>query len=251
MIRAFIALMFLALPVQGEEIIAALSQNKVGITASFNGSEILVFGAIKHDKPSSEMRAIDVIITISGPPQPVTVRRKEKVAGIWVNTDAVEVDEAPSFYAVAASLPLNVALNDVDDLRHKITINRAIRSVGAPQDVENSETFTEALIRIRKANGLYQVLDNGVTILDQTLFRSNIALPANLVEGVYETRVYSAFDGEIVGEYRTFIDVRKVGIEAWIYNLAHRRPLIYGLLSLTIAIIAGWGASTIFRYVRG
>ncbi|MEM7491144.1 MAG: TIGR02186 family protein, partial [Pseudomonadota bacterium] len=38
--------------------------------------------------------------------------------------------------------------------------------------------------------------------------------------------------------------------ERFIYNLAHDRPLIYGLLSLAIAIAAGWGASAVFRLVR-
>jgi hypothetical protein len=39
-------------------------------------------------------------------------------------------------------------------------------------------------------------------------------------------------------------------LERWIYNLAHAYPLIYGILSLTIAIIAGWLASAVFRYIR-
>jgi len=47
------------------------------------------------------------------------------------------------------------------------------------------------------------------------------------------------------------IPVRKVGLERAIYTLAHERPLIYGLLSLFIAIAAGWLASAVFRYMRG
>ena len=44
--------------------------------------------------------------------------------------------------------------------------------------------------------------------------------------------------------------MRKVGLERLIYTLAHERPLIYGLLSLVIAIAAGWSASAVFRYIR-
>ena len=47
------------------------------------------------------------------------------------------------------------------------------------------------------------------------------------------------------------ITVRKVGLERWIYNLAHDQPLAYGILSLAIAIAAGWLASAVFRYLRG
>jgi hypothetical protein len=32
--------------------------------------------------------------------------------------------------------------------------------------------------------------------------------------------------------------------------MAHELPLLYGLLSLAIALAAGWGASAAFRYLR-
>ncbi len=51
--------------------------------------------------------------------------------------------------------------------------------------------------------------------------------------------------------HEKIIGVRKVGLERWIYTLAHEQPLIYGLLSLAIAIAAGWSASAVFRYIRG
>ena len=58
-------------------------------------------------------------------------------------------------------------------------------------------------------------------------------------------------DGDVVSEYQASIDVRKVGMERWLYNLAHERPVVYGLLSLAIAIFAGWAAAAAFRAVRG
>ena len=55
--------------------------------------------------------------------------------------------------------------------------------------------------------------------------------------------------GHVTSEYETIINVQKVGLERWIFNLAHEQPLIYGLLSLVIAIAAGWGASAAFRMI--
>ncbi|HHB81406.1 MAG TPA: hypothetical protein ENK83_06650, partial [Aliiroseovarius sp.] len=37
--------------------------------------------------------------------------------------------------------------------------------------------------------------------------------------------------------------------ERWIYALAHEKPLIYAIMALVIAIVAGWGASAFFRVV--
>lgn len=249
---ALLFLFLLTLPAQAaEQVVADLSQSRVGITATFDGSEILIFGAIKRDAPMGEEGPVEVVITVAGPSTPVLVRKKSRVAGIWVNTEAVEVDSAPSFYHIVTTGPLASLISNTADLRHHITIDRAIRSVGAPADVHNAARFSEAVIRIRTAEGLYALDEGGVTILDDTLFRANVALPSNLTEGNYDTRIFLTRDGAVVARHDTTINVSKVGLEKWIYALAHERPLIYGLLSLAIAIAAGWGASALFRYIRG
>lgn len=250
MLRALaLSLCLLGSPLAAEEVVADLSKDEVKITANFDGSDILIYGAVKRDTPAHS-NPMQVIITVSGPKQPISVRKKDWRYGIWVNASAVEVDAAPSFYAVASSGVLGDVLSRTEDLRHEISIPRAIRSVGAPSSVANPTEFTEALIRIRTQKNLYQHLDNAVNLFDETLFSTTIDLPANLVEGPYDTRIFLVRDGIVVDEYETVIKVNKVGLERWIYDLAHQQPLIYGLLSLFIAIVAGWSASAVFRYIR-
>ena len=231
-----------------ERVVAGLSQDEVAITANFNGSEILIFGAIDRQAPAPDGPPLAVIITISGPDEPVTVRRKDRRFGLWINTDAAEIDAAPTFYAVATSGSLTDALTRVEDLRHGITIPQAIRAVGI--GLANPETYVEALIRIRQSDGRYQVLEDSVTLREDTLFDTAVRLPANLTEGAYEVRIYLTRGGEVVSDYQTVINVEKVGLERFIYHLAHDNPLLYGLLSLAIAIAAGWGASAAFQLLR-
>jgi len=250
MLRILIVLLALTAPAFGEEVVAGLSQNRVAITANFDGSEILVFGAVKRDAPAPVTGEMHVIVTVSGPSKPVTVRRKEHRYGIWMNTDSVVVDAAPSFYSIATSAPLADILLDTEDLRHRISIPRAIRSVGAPDDISDAASFTEALIRIKTKKDLYQLNPETVIMDQETLFKTQIALPANLTEGAYITRIFLTRNGQVVDAYETTIAVQKVGLERWLYNLAHEKPLIYGILSLVIAIAAGWGASAAFRYLR-
>tara|TARA_R110002049_G_scaffold23781_4_gene84526 strand:- start:29294 stop:30061 length:768 start_codon:yes stop_codon:yes gene_type:complete len=233
-----------------EEIVLGLSQAEVSITTNFDGSEILVYGAVKRETPIPDGAPLQVIVTVSGPSLPVLVRRKERRFGIWVNTDAVEVDRAPSFYAVVTSGPLSKVLKRIEDLRHKISIPRAIRSVGAPMNITNSSSFTEALIRIRTRDGLYHVIEDGVTIDEQTLFRAAVALPAALTEGAYDTRIFLTRGGTVVAQYETIIDVRKVGLERLLFNMSREQSFLYGVLSLIIAIAAGWGASAVFGLLR-
>ena len=233
-----------------EEIVLGLSKDQVSINTNFDGSEILIFGAVKRSEPIPEDPELQVIVTVSGPSEPVTVRRKEKRFGIWVNIDAVEVDRAPSFYAVATSVPLRDALSETEDQRHKISVPRAIRSVGAPMNISDSETFTEALIRIKSASNQYQLNETTVSVDEQTLFRTAIDLPAALTEGDYNTRIFLTRGGEVVSKYETSIFVRKVGLERWLFTMSRENALLYGLMSLAIAIAAGWGASAIFTVFR-
>ena len=253
MMRAVAALLLWAFSwsaLMAEEVVLGLSKDQVAITTSFDGSEILIFGAVKREEPIPGGPPLQVVLTISGPSEPVVVRRKDYRLGIWVNVDSVEVDQAPSFYAVATSAPLREVLTDTEDLRHKITVNRAIRSVGAPSNITDSEQFTDAVIRIREKAGLYQLLEGQVAVDQQTLFRTAIRMPAALTEGDYTTKIFLTRAGQVISEYSTVIDVRKVGLERWLFTMSRQQPLLYGLMSLAIAIAAGWGASAAFRLLR-
>ncbi|WP_371156368.1 TIGR02186 family protein [Jannaschia sp. 2305UL9-9] len=253
MLRFLALLVALALPlgaaVAAEVVVADLSQDRVSISTSFDGSEILVFGAIKRNAPEPSEGPLAVIVTVSGPDEMVTVRRKDRRFGIWVNVEGIEVDRAPSFYAVASSLPLDRALSETEDLRWKITTERKLRAVGATSMAADASAFLDALIRVREAVDVYTTDEETVRLQDATLFSTEIALPSALTEGNYDTRIFLTRGGQVVDSFATSIYVQKVGLERFIYNLAHDRPLIYGLLSLAIAIAAGWTASAVFRYL--
>ena len=248
LLLAFSLLLLAALPGRAEEIVLGLSKDEVAITATFDGSDILIFGAIKRDEPAPTESDLGVIVTVAGPYEAVTVRRKERRFGIWVNTESVDIDVAPSFYAVATNRPLEEILTDDEDVATRISTGRAIRSIGPSES--GSDNFSDALIRIREESRLYQTLSDGVWVKDNTLFRTLISLPANLTEGDYVAEIYLTRDGEVIDLYTTEIPVKKVGLERWLYNLAHENAVLYGLMSLAIAIAAGWGASAVFSLFR-
>ncbi|MCT4557811.1 MAG: TIGR02186 family protein [Pelagimonas sp.] len=247
--RCILALLVLliSLPAMAEEVVLGMSQDQVSISTDFNGDEILIFGAIKRESPISET-PMQVIVTVAGPDQQLTVRKKARRFGIWVNTETVEVDAAPSFYAVNTTAPWADTISEVEDLRHHISIPRAIRAVGT--ESHDSQSFTNAVIRIRKDADAYQLNESSVDFREQTLFRTSVVMPANLTEGNYPTRVFLLRDKQVVSHYETTIAVRKVGLERWLYSLARNQPLLYGLMSLAIAIFAGWGASAAFQALR-
>lgn len=240
-------LVLLHTPASAERVVLGLSQDEVAITATFDGSSLLIFGAVMRDAPLPEGPPLDVVITVAGPQTPVEIHRKARRFGIWVNTDTVHISRVPSFYSVSTTGPLNQILSATEDLRHQISINRSLRTTGASDDVSDVENFTDALKRLRQNEGKFQILEGSVSLDQQTLFRTSVELPANLVEGAYPTRIFLLREGAVIDSYATLIDVRKVGLERWLYTLAHEQSLLYGLMSLVIAISAGWLASAVFR----
>jgi len=252
MYRFLATLLLLLLPTiaSTQQLVLGLSEDEVAITVNFDGSQILVFGAIKHEAPTEGQSPLDVIVTVRGPSLPVTVYRKDRIMGIWANAASVDVDAAPSFYAISSTAPLQDILTSTDDLRYQITLPTAIRSVGAPQNIQDSQSFSEALMRIRTSKGLYQVNEGQASLFDDTLFRTNVSLPANLVEGDYTVKVFLSQDRQILADYETALGVHKQGLERWLYTMSREQPFQYGLMALAIAIAAGWGASAIFRFIR-
>jgi uncharacterized protein (TIGR02186 family) len=232
-----------------EKIVSGLSQNRVSITADFDGSELLIYGAVKRESAIPDGK-LEVIVTVEGPSTPLIIRKKDRVAGIWINQDRVRIDAAPSFYAVATTGPLNSILSETDNLRHRITIPRAIRAIGLTGEATGSDDFVDALLRIRRDNGAYRSMQGAVQLSDETLFRTDIVLPANLTEGEYKVRLFLTRDGRVVDHQDRVIFVRKEGLERFLFNLSREQPLLYGLLALALAGLAGWGASEAFRLLR-
>ena len=243
-----------AVPVPGEpppeRLVSGLSQDQVAITASFTGSEILIYGAIRRDIPAPLADRPGIIVTVEGPAQSVTVRRKDRVGPIWVNTAGVRIGAAPDFYVVASSEPLDRMLDPEEDVRFRISPPLAVRSLSGTLDVEDATPFTEALLRIRTESGRYRVDEGTVQIVDDTLFRADVQMPANLVEGDYRARIFLLRDGQVLDSDTVPIRVEKVGIERWLYRLAIHQPFWYGLMSLMIAMAAGLIASAAFRALR-
>ena len=251
MIRAVLVMLALASPaLANEALVSGLSQNRVQITANFDGSDILIYGAVKRDTPAPQGARLEVIVTVEGPSTGLIIRRKERVAGIWVNLSAVKIDAAPSFYAIATTDKLDEILSGTEDLRHHITIPQVIRAVGISDEAENAPDFIEALQRIRLDESRYRIAERSVQLAEETLFRTDIALPANLTEGNYTVRLFILRGGVVLDTQERLIAVRKAGLERFLYNLAHEQPLLYGVLSLVMAAVAGWGASAAFRFIR-
>lgn len=229
---------------RGQALVADLSSHHVAITTGFTGTDVLLFGAVDGEG--------DVVVVITGPPEPVVVRNKERIAGIWVNADTVEFESIPNFYAVAASRPLEeITSADIRETQQIgaefIATKPAAGDRGRP--AEEIARFREALIRNKQKSGLFSTGPEEVSIVSDRLFRTEIHFPSNMATGGYTAVVYLFRNGEAIQAVSTPILVEKVGIGAEIYNFAHQQSALYGLAAIVVAVLSGWLGGVIFRKV--
>ena len=225
-----------------QDLVADLSEHLIAITTGFTGADVLLFGAVEGEG--------EIVVTVTGPRGDVTVRRKERVAGVWANVESVTFGNTPSFYAVASTEPLeNVASVDIRQ-RQEIGIeNLALRPEDADVDPGTAAIFRAGLIRNKQAVGLFTEAVLPITVLSNRLFRTRIHLPANVATGTYTVAVYFLRDGSAVHAQTTPLVVSKTGIGADIFLFAHANSAAYGVLAIVIAIAAGWLAAWIGRKV--
>ena len=108
--------------------------------------------------------------------------------------------------------------------------------------------FKAAVIRLKQDDGLFVVqARDGVTFTGRSLFRSTIALPANVPVGPLVARTYLFRNGKVLSAHIARVTLERAGIERVVHIFAFRYPTTYGLFAVLLAVALGLLASTYFR----
>lgn len=252
---AIVSLFFLAATASAQDeksrdLVTALSSNVVSIQSNFTGTEIVIFGQASHiERQPNNPEGFELAIVVEGPPQDITTRRKGRFLGVWVNREAERFQGVPSFYAVASTTNIgDIADRTVlDDLR--IGLNHLNLAVSGASNVSISDRddFRRAFVRLREETGLYAEQQTSIEFLTDTMFRTNIPLPANIPVGDYKVKSFLFNQGKLVSQTEETLAVAKIGFEQITFELAQNYSLLYGVLAVLLAIFTGWLAGVIFR----
>lgn len=237
-----LAALALVLSIKGsmsdEPLVADLSDHLVAITTGFTGTDLLLFGSVDQ--------AGDIIVTVHGPRDDVVVRKKERVAGVWANTEQMQFSGAPSFYHVAMTEGAASLIPAPISARHEVgaeNLRFAAPDTATEADVDR---FRAALIRNKQTLGLYTETPGRIEMRGERLFRTNVSFPANVPVGTYEIETLLIRSGQVVSAQTTPLFVSKTGAGAEIYRFAYDFPALHGILAILIAVLAGLGANWIF-----
>ena len=226
-----------------------LSNETVGITSSFDGTEIVVFGSIENgEQERLKDGKYDLVISLEGPTDISTVRRKENKFGIWVNGLSEQFSDVPSSYTMAATRPVD-QISSAENLKILEVGLEHLNLVPLGGNLNASETkqFRDSLVRLKISKGLYLVDIGGIDFLTPTLFKATLAVPANVPIGRHLAHAYLFDEGKFIASQFTTLEVRKQGFEQQAYELAHNHGLLYGILAVLMAMATGWLASVVFK----
>ncbi|RED53884.1 TIGR02186 family protein [Aestuariispira insulae] len=237
---ALTLMLFLPLSARAESLVADLSEHMVAITTGFTGTELLLFGAVDGDG--------DIVVVTHGPTEEVVVRKKDRVAGIWMNTQAVTFEHVPSFYQIAETEGAVNAMALSMKRRHKVGV-RHLRMDYQETPLEDYQIrpFREALIRNKQRMELYSEEPGLIERRGKNLFRTEVFFPTNIPTGTYIIETLLVKDGEVVSAQTTPLFINKLGLGARIFRFANVYPASYGIAAILIAVLAGLFANWIFR----
>ena len=228
-----------------ENLVAGLSQDAIQITSSYNGTDIAVFGAIEY--PQSDAK-YDVAVVVRGPDADMRVRRKGRVALVWINQDRAILRAMPSYYFIAATRPLAAIASSTTLRQYGLGLDALMpRAVTGPDD---PEPFRQALIRREQKVGLYMQSSDAVKFLSGTLFRVRLKLPASAPRGQYRAEVYLFHAGRVIGVQSTPLSIDQTGLERRLFDFAYFDPIAYGLATVLMAVLLGWFSALVFRRIE-
>jgi uncharacterized protein (TIGR02186 family) len=242
--RLLLGLLLLAIlvprPASAQQLVADLTDHLVAITTGFNGANVTLFGSIDGGG--------DVVIVVRGPESETVVRRKSRIAGIWLNTKSMAFVNVPGYYRVFSNKPLDQVAPQSLRQFNQIGADQ-VKLVAAEGRIAHDEIgqFRSALLSDELESGLYRAEPGHIDFLGGKLFRATLNFPRTVPTGNYSIQVFLLRNGDVVAAQTTPLIISQTGLEATLNQFATDQPVLYGIIAVLMAAMAGWLASLLFR----
>lgn len=232
------------------KLVPDVSQRQINIQSGFTGADMLLFGAIIYPRGVAPAGQIDVAVVLRGPTRAITLREKQKFAGIWLNADSTDFRSVPAYYAIASSRPLSQIVDSKTAAIYELGLDKLQLSPTGEVDATEQRRFVGGLVDLNRRNGLFRQNAGTVDITDQVLYRARLEIPSSVPVGTYTAETLLIRNGRvIVADDNVEVRIDKTGFEQFITILAEDYSLIYGIIAVLISVALGWFAGFVFRRI--
>jgi hypothetical protein len=235
------------------------------------------YGGTKLHVEGTVASGSKVLVIVRGKEVTELFNRVGRVGPVWINTGKVSVSGVPSLLLVFSSEPVFDCLcrRAMDDCM--CDVEAVKKQVRIKPEKEADDSIAEDFLKLKVRQGNYQMSGDGVRVgsAAQVLgatsslvmageaaevppstdgtepYSLEFTWPKSAAVGTYEIRVHACRDGEVKESSAVPLKVVEVGFPAMITSSARSHASAYGIASIIIAMLAGFGidfvSSRIFK----
>lgn len=232
---------------QEPQLVPDVSTNAIDIQYSFSGEDLLLFGAILYPGGRLPDSQADIVVVVKGPSGPVTLREKQRIAGVWINAESARFRSVPGYYAIASSRPIDRLVDERTAAIYELGLKNLQLSPGGATDAQEAARFERGLIQLNESHQLFDEQPSAVDIREGVLYRARITIPARVPVGHYTAETFLISKGRVLAVASRDIVIRKSGFERFIADSAQRYGFFYGLVAILISLAFGYAGAFLFQ----
>lgn len=227
---------------------ASLSMNAnhdhIEVDFFYHGSTVTVSGEADA--------GTELVIKISSPYGHEKLKKKGKAGGfLWMNVGDLNLEETPSLYFLHSTKELSGILTPEEMDRYVLgypAVKDHAEIHPVEDEAEKTKWFNE-FIRFKEESNLYTTSSGDINITEENgrqSFRILCDWPYQALPGDYTVTVYAVKNNKVVEKAEHEILVEQVGVEKSLFNMANNNGATYGIVSIIVALGAGFGVGMIF-----
>ena len=227
-----------------------IEPNAIFIGASYNGIDISVTGEIPSDT--------DAVVRLKSKGENFKLKKKGKAMGLlWMNMATVSFHNCPSIFMV--SMPGSISGSSTQDESNWESLGLGLKAVEkeveiSPEQKDKSGLFQE-FIKLKEKEGKYKTYRDGIHYTPGNAgtktFSTKIAIPDGIKIGQYMVELFVIKDSAVVDKTAKMIKVDQVGFPRLLSSLAFDHSLLYGIMAVMVALIAGLITGLVFKGGKG
>jgi uncharacterized protein (TIGR02186 family) len=197
---------------------------------------------------------VDLIIKMTAPEEHQVLKQKGKVAGmLWMNVGTLKFEHVPNFFAVYSTKKLEDLLSAEEMERYTIgytALEKHVDVTPVANEEEKAKWFNE-FVKFKENSKVYAISSGKIeTKMNQNGQQEYYILtdwPYQAQPGDYRVTVYAVKDGKVIEQAESNVNVEQVGMVKTLSTMAKNNAAFYGILSIGIALGAGFGVGLVFR----
>jgi len=217
----------------------------VSVNSFYHGSSVSVKGECDP--------GTDLIIKITAPEHETVLKEKGKAGGIlWMNVGELHFDNTPNLYFLRSSKKVEDLIGAAEADKYILglpALKRHIKIEEVGDDAEKAQWFSE-LVKYKEQYKLYSEGSDQITFADKDGKHTYYTLfdwPYQAQPGNYKVDVYAVKDGKVVDTADSKVIVQQVGAVKYLTAMAKNNGAMYGIVSIIVALVSGFGAGIIFK----